>query len=139
MYRRTHSSEDRSAWIQQLKSLHRLYERKSRQYWRMKTEDSSENSRKLWQSVSSLMGNVNGKKNVDDSHTADEFAGFFQQKIEAIRSETETAKPPEILETKTNLLNCWSPVTAEDVEKKITTAPNKTCQLDPMIQSQRGL
>ena len=25
----------------------------------------------------------------------------------------------------------WFPVTAEDVEKLITAAPNKTCQLDP--------
>jgi len=132
MHRRTHSSEDRLAWIQQLKSLHRLYECKSCQYWRVKIEDSSGNSRKLWQSISLLMGKVNGKKNVDDSHTADKFAGFFQQKIEAIRSETETAKLPEILDMKTNLLNCWSPVTAYDVDKLITAAPNKTCQLDPI-------
>jgi hypothetical protein len=65
VYRRTHSSEDRYAWIQQLKSLHRLYESKSRHYWWMKTEDSNRSSRKLWQPVASLMGDEHGK-NVDE-------------------------------------------------------------------------
>lgn len=42
------------------------------------------------------------KKNIDESHTTDEYARFFLQKIWAIRLETEDAMPPEVLETETN-------------------------------------
>jgi hypothetical protein len=110
----------------------RLYESKSRQYWITKTLDAGGDSRKLWQSVSLLMGDSKGSKSIECSHTADNFAKFFQDKIELIRSETVAASPPDMPETEMNLLDCWLPVTVENIEKLINAAPIKSCQLDPV-------
>jgi len=43
----------------------------------------------------------------------------------------------------TALIDEWTPVTAEEVDKLISAAPNKTCQLDPpptwLVKEMRGL
>ena len=57
---------------------------------------------KLQKALSALLVDENMKKNV----LSLKFARFIKQKTEAIRSETETAKPPETLKTQTHLLNC---------------------------------
>jgi len=52
------------------------------------------------------MGDSKGSKSIECSHTADNFAKFFQDKIELIRSETVAASPPDMPETEMNLLDC---------------------------------
>ena len=42
-YRRTRSDTDRLAWVQQLKTMHALYEEKNHQHWRTKIADSKGN------------------------------------------------------------------------------------------------
>ena len=55
---------------------------------------------------------------------------FFADKVAAVRADTEAAPTPEIKNTATDYLSCWTPVTASEVEKMTGLAANKTCSLD---------
>jgi len=64
--------------------------------------------------------------------SADEFAQFFQQKVEDVRATTaSTPSPASAASTATELINSWTQVQPDEVVRLISQAPNKTCQLDP--------
>jgi len=79
-----------------VKCLHRLYETKSKEFWCMKTAESRGDSRKIWRTVSALMGDTGYDMPADAPHTAEDFAKYFLQKIDSIRSETASASQPAI-------------------------------------------
>jgi hypothetical protein len=98
LFRKTYSSEVRQVWDQKLKSLHQLYETKERLFWQTKLVDAQGDSRKLWRTVSTLLGDRELQKDNDSARSADEFARYFFDKLDAIRSETAVSKPPDIFE-----------------------------------------
>ena len=55
-YRRTRLAADKDVWFRQLRTMYKLYSEKSRRYWRGKISDSKGNSRKLWSTLSGVMG-----------------------------------------------------------------------------------
>ena len=65
------------------------------------------------------------------THTADEFAAFFSDKVEAVRTSTTVTPLYDVPYRLTPTLAEWSIVTSEEIEKLISAALNKTCQLDP--------
>ena len=75
-YRRTRYDTDRLAWVQQLKTMHALYEEKNHQQWRTTIADSKGNMKKLWRTFSGIMGEKTAKAE-DNSQTANDFANFF--------------------------------------------------------------
>jgi len=80
---------------------------------------------------------------VSDAHTADEFAAFFSDKVEEVRTSTATTPLYDVSYRITPTLAEWSAVTSEEVEKLVSAALNKTCQLDPaptwLVKDMRGL
>ena len=94
--------------------------------------DSRGDPRKLWRTVSALMGDSEQKGSNETTHNAEDFAQFFLQKINSIRSETEKADAPVIPDRPVEHLEEFATVTAEEVETLIMKAPNKTCSSDPM-------
>ena len=63
--------------------------------------------------------------------TADGFAQFFQQKIEAVRAAIALSSPPAAANnTATELFNSWTQVLPDEVVWLIGQALNKICQLD---------
>ena len=66
-----------------------------------------------------------------DAHTVDEFAAFFSDKVEAVRTSTTVTPLYDVPYRLTPTLAEWSIVTSEEIEKLISAALNKTCQLDP--------
>ena len=56
VYRRTGLAQDRSNWINQLRSSQLVYQRVQHEFWQTLIMNSSGNARKLWSSLSSVMG-----------------------------------------------------------------------------------
>ena len=130
-YRRTSrpKESDKTAWLTQLKSLRALYEQKNKLYWRAQIDDNKDDSRNLWRTLSSIMGD-NKKTSNSSGHTSDEFAVFFSEKVDAVRQSTSSTPLPHVATTARQELREWELVTPEDVAKLIREAPNKSCQLD---------
>ena len=74
------------AWTAKLRALHLLYRRKSDDFWRTEIKASNGNTRKLWKTSQGTLG----EKCSDETsaHTADDFAAFFQDKVEAVLAST---------------------------------------------------
>ena len=66
-----------------------------------------------------------------DLHTADEFAAFFKDKVESVRASTDSTPLYDVSSRTTSTLEHFAPLTVDEVEKLIGSAPCKTCQLDP--------
>lgn len=62
----------------------------------------------------------------------DEFAAFFRDKVDAIRSSTSTAEPPTISERSHPALHTLAPVTVAEVAALLNSAAPKSCDLDPI-------
>jgi len=69
---------------------------------------------------------------MNSSHTADEFASFFQQKIDNVRAANASTPPPPTANIATEFLESWTEIQCDEVIKLINRALNKTCQLDPV-------
>jgi len=93
--------------------------------WGNEIASSSSNSCRLWQTLLNMLGDAGDKM-------AEDFAAFFRDKVESVRASTMTTPPHDVRHRLTPTLECWTPVTAAEVEKLIASAPCKTCQLDPV-------
>ena len=133
-YRRTQSDADRLEWIQQLKVMHQLYEGKNHQHWRLRIADSKGSMKKLWRTLSSVLGTTRSSA-ASLRHNADDFAKFFSEKVCSIRASTASSKPhsDQITTGPSCHFNIWTSVSPGDIEKLIGIANNKTCQLDPAL------
>ena len=65
------------------KKMYALYEEKNHQHWMTKISDSKGNMKKLWRTLSGIMGEKRVKAE-DNSHTANDFAIFYAE-VEAVR------------------------------------------------------
>src|SRR5208282_4567204 len=93
--------------------------------------------------MSDIMGEKARSKSEENTHSAEEFAKFFANKVESVRQSTAATPPHDVLHTATHFIDEWKSVTPSDVEKMVGSALNKTCQLDPaptwLIKEFRGL
>jgi len=88
--------------------------------------------KKLWQKLSGVLGK--GEIQESEELSADDFATFFRDKVEAVRSlHVYTTPPHDVTYKSTPTINEWAEVTADEVEKLILigSALSKSCQLDP--------
>ena len=132
-YYRTRNPDDRPAWIEQTRSMHQLFKQKQNLFWEAKVEDSRGNPKKLWRTLSSILGK--DKKNSSSSKelTANDFLRAFTEKSEGVRQSTSTASYPTFDET-----GCpyrfleFESVDCEFISRLIQSSPNKNCTLDPV-------
>jgi len=67
------------------------------------------------------------------AHTADDFAAFFQDKVETVRASTSATPLYDVpFKATESTLDDWTAVTTDEVNRLISASPNKTCQLDPV-------
>ena len=128
-FRRSRIDEDKRVWVEKVKAMRLLYEEKNNNYWRSEIAASKGDTRRLWRTFQSVLGEVPTADT--DDHTADEFAAFFSDKVEAVRTSTAATPLYDVPYRHTPTFAEWSAVTSEEVEKLIGAALNKTCQLDP--------
>ena len=140
-FRRTREVGDRHVWTDKLKKLRVLYDEKSRSFWRSEIAASKGNSKKLWRTFNSVLGDVNTDETTN--LTADQFATFFQDKVDSVRSSTESTPLYDVPCRSTPILDALIHVTVDEVNKLIGSAPCKTCQLDPaptwLVKDNSGL
>ena len=139
--RRTRSDSDRKVWVDKLKAMRTLYEEKNNAYWRSEIAASKGDMKRIWRTFKSVLGDDSTADT--DVHTADDFASFFKEKVEAVRASTAATPLYDVPHRLTPTMDEWNDVTTEEVEKLISSALNKTCQLDPaptwLVKDMRGL
>jgi len=57
-------------------------------------------------------------------------AFFFEDKVDRVRASTASMPIYDVPYRATPTLEDWTAVTAEEIQKLISSAPNKTCELD---------
>ena len=136
IYNRDRQLHQWKAFTRERNRYTRMLEFQKRHYLVTKVEEATTDSRQLFLLFGSLLGHK--EENLlpeapSDSILAEEFAGFFHDKIDNIRSRfTTTApyKPEEKCDVP--LLNKFIPISAIQLEKTITRMSSKTCALDIM-------
>ena len=111
--------------------MYAVYEEKGHQHWRTKIADSRGNTKKLWHTMRGILGENQSGRRDDSDCSAEDFAKFFADKVDSIRTSTSSTPPQDIADTASHVINEWKPVTPVDVEKLISSSSSKTCQLDP--------
>ena len=131
VYRRSKSALDRDAWLAQLRSTQDFYKQVQDVYWQTVVSESSGNAKKLWNSLSSLMGRKR-RTAVQDGLSADEFLKCFADKVKDVRSTTSGSAPPNFSKFEGVPLTQFVALDLDDVRKLIKPTPNKSCGLDPI-------
>ena len=131
VYRRTRLARDRTLWISQLRSAQLVYQQVQHEYWQMLITNSSGNARKLWNTLSSVMGRNRGSP-IQPGLTADAFSKFFSDKVDDVRSSTAGSAEPEFTVFLGHPLDEFIQLSISDVVRLIRDSPSKACGLDPI-------
>jgi len=129
-YRRTKEPKDRLAWIAQLRALHRLYHQKEAAYWEKLVSRNAKNPRRLWSSVSGLLGR-SSRSTETPSFTANEFLEMLTAKIDRLRASTADAPPPTFTSTSA-VFDGFRPISESDLRSVLSSVNLKSCELDPL-------
>ena len=113
-----------------------MLEFQKRHYLVTKVEEATTDSKQLFQLLGSVLGHKEDNplpEATSNSALAEDFASFFHDKIDNIRSRFNNI-PPYKPNEKCNipLLRKFAPVSARQLEKTITSMPSKICVLDIM-------
>jgi len=93
-YRRSHTDQDRAAWVSQVWAMHTLYQLKENVYWTACIASNADNPKKLWRSLSSILKRKKDPSPRLPSLTAQQLSQYFINKISAVRAATDSADPP---------------------------------------------
>ena len=95
----------------------------------------------MWRTLDGVLGKV--ESDDTDALTADDFATYFNDKVELVRQSTASTPLYDVPHKVTPVLDQWTVVTIEEVGKLISSALNKTCPLDPaptwLVKGMHGL
>jgi len=67
----------------------------------------------------------------DSPYFAEDFAKYFKDTVDSVRASTAATPLYDVPRRVTSSLADFTAVTVDEVAKLISSAPNKTCQLDP--------
>jgi hypothetical protein len=129
-YRNTRSSADREAWRRQSSYQRFFFNEQYVGYWTRVFKNNLGDSKALWSKVSALLM-VSSTASSSSVHSAEDFATFFRNKVDTIRTATATAPPTVITSRPFNPLSLFREVTTAEVTQVVGRAPAKHCQLDP--------
>ena len=91
---------------------------------------NSSNPKKLWRSVSTILGEPSKQTTNCSTFSASDFLSFLEQKVETIRSDTAGSAPPVFMPTDCSFTS-FTPCSQQFVRNLIGSAPSKSCELDP--------
>ena len=131
-YRLTRKDVDRLSWIEAARSKHRQFRERENLYWEACIASNTGNPRKLWRSISSLLGDpAASRSGILPSFSPADYLRFMEDKLDSVRAATEGAPAPSF-ETTECLLSSFEFCTEEDIRKIIGASPSKSCDLDPV-------
>ena len=129
-FKRNGRIEDRSTWATSLRSMHILFKERECQYWEQKISSQTNNSKKLWKHLSSVLGR--NKRSEDDSSPSfkpEAYLDFIGKKVKMVYDETSGAPQPTFRDT-THSFSDLRLCSKEDLEAIIKSSPAKSCDLD---------
>jgi hypothetical protein len=129
-YRRTRGDADRLAWVTGIRDKHQSFKEKENQYWEGTVRAHSADPKKLWNSVSTILGKTSSRSAVNTTFSATDFLSFMEKKVETVRLATAGAPPPEFTRTESSF-ESFEVCTPTTVERVIRASASKTCELDP--------
>ena len=129
--RRYRRSKDKLAWVTGPRGKHKFFKTKESQYWERVVSSHAASPKKLWNSVSTILGRKSSQSNVAPPFTASDFHSFLDQKVNDVRTSTAGAPPPDYTPT-TSKFGSFAICSLETVEQIIRGSPSKSCQLDPI-------
>ena len=101
-------------------------------YWQTLISESSGNARKLWNTLSSVMGKKK-RSIVQENFTPELFLNSFMDKVSRVRSSTVGSPAPEFFSNFVGSpLNQFSTIDQSVIEDSIRKSSNKSCSLDPI-------
>ena len=113
-----------------LKQASSVFKSKENFYWENTVNSNSSNPKKLWQSVSTILGKPANQSSNLSSFSASDFLTFLEQKVESVRTDTAGSAPPVFTPT-TCSFNTFTSCSQEMVRKVIGSSAAKSCDLDP--------
>ena len=132
-YKKSRSEADRLIWINQIRSMHKLYSEKQNSYWAHKVRDSHSNSGKLWKTLSSILCRDKKASSGQSKVTADDFSRAFAAKVENVRASTDSAPFPVFSDAPSlHKFDTFEALSCEDAIRLVKRANNKNCALDPL-------
>ena len=129
-YRHLLTSAAQTAWRDQFRCQRSLYEQKFVSYWCSTVDDCRNNPRALWRVVKELMESP--QQSPTSKFSAVDFATFCRSKVANIRSSTATVPPPDIQARQSASLTAFIPVTEDEIQSILASAPPTSCPLDPL-------
>jgi len=112
-----------------MKLMRSFYADKHNRYWRNEISVNKGNSQGLWRTLHGVLGD--SARNDDSPFCADDFAKYFKDKVDSVRASTATTPLYDVPFRMTSSQADFAAVAVDEVAKLISSAPNKTCQLDP--------
>ena len=89
---------------------------------------NSFNPKKLWRSVSTILGEPSKQTTNFSTFSASDFLSFLEQKVETIRSDTAGSAPPVFSPTDCSFTS-FTPCSQQFVRNLIGSAPSKSCEV----------
>ena len=137
-YRQTCSDADKSLWSMELQALRQLYKKKNCSYWRAEIAETKGDMKRPWRTLHGVLeeaSNVNVGK-----LTAEDFAVFFKDKVESVRTSTASTPLYNVPSKATPTLEQWTAVNNDETMKLIGSVLCKSCKQDPwLVKDMSGL
>ena len=130
-YRRSGDLVDRLAWITEVRKKHAFFKNKEDEYWESTITANSKNPKKLWRSVSTILGGSSKRSSSAPSFSASDFLKFMEDKVDAVRASTADSPPPVFTEAESSF-SSFTACTQGEISAFIKASANKTCDLDPV-------
>ena len=134
IYNRDRQLHQWKAFARERNRYTRMLEFQKRHYLVIKVEEATTDIKQLFQLLGSLLGHKENNpfpETTSDSALAEDFAIFFHDKIDNIRSRFKDIQPYKPNEKcNVSLLKKFTPISARQLEKTITSMPSKTCTLE---------
>jgi len=127
-FRRSRRRADKLEWDKRMKSMRSLYADKHNRYWRNEIRVNKGNTRGLWRTLHGALGD--SARDDDSPFRADDFAKYFKDKVDSVGASAAATPLCDVPRRVTSSLADSAAVTVDEVAKLISSAPNKTCQLD---------
>lgn len=132
-YRRTRSNADRREWIREVRLKQRLYAKKQNSFWEDKIANSQGKPQKLWANLSAVLRRQKTTPPAAHGLDAETFSSAFAAKVDGVHSSTAGASPPSFVDSVLESpFDSFSQVDVTTVQRLISQAANKTCELDPV-------
>ena len=134
-YRRSKSDVDRLAWVNASREKQSTFREKENSYWEERIAADASSPRKLWSSLSTLLGKQERMKSTaPSSFTATNYLLFMEGKVDAVRRDTEGSQPPTFDPVDCSL-HSFKQCSMEDLSLIISSSAAESCSLDPVPTS----